>query len=163
MSDNDSSINDSDCEALIASSGDEHDLHSEGTSQETFVKKPDLTMSDTHSTLQQAINIQILAQLQSLGSRLDAMEKKSFKKSNDTSKIKNKGVKPKVKSQTVVAPPPVHQSIDFNNLQTLRQDANLQIQVEKRLQELASLNKAGTKLKSLRGGGGGGGGALLKC
>ena len=38
----------------------------------------------------------------------------------------------------------------------MRQDANLQIQVEKHLQELASLNKAGTKVKSLRGGGGGG-------
>ena len=34
----------------------------------------------------------------------------------------------------------------------MRQDENLQVQVEKRLQELASLNKAGTKLKSLRGG-----------
>ena len=79
------------------------------------------------------------------------MGKKSCKKSNDTSKIKNKSVKTKAKTQTMVAPSPGHQISGFNNLQTMRQDANLQIQVEKRLQELASLNKAGTKLKSLRG------------
>ena len=35
VSDNDSSINDSDCEVLIASSGDEHDSCSQGTSQQT--------------------------------------------------------------------------------------------------------------------------------
>ena len=52
VSDNDSSINDSDCEALIASSGDEHDSRSESNSHETFVKKSDLTTSDTHSTSQ---------------------------------------------------------------------------------------------------------------
>ena len=86
------------------------------------------------------------------------MEKKSCKKTSDT-KIKNKGVKPKTKPQTPVTPPPVHETSGFNSLQTMRQDANLQIQVEKRLQELASLNNAGTKLKSL----GGGGGVLLKC
>ena len=84
------------------------------------------------------------------------MQKKSCKKSNDTSKIKNKGVKSKAKAHTVVAPPPGNQTSGFNNLQTMRQDANLQFQVEKRLQELASLNKAGTKLKSLRG-------VLLMC
>ena len=131
VSDNDSSINDSDCEALIASSGDEHDSCSQGTSQQTFVKNLDPTLSDTHDTSQQALNIQILAQLQSLGSRPNAMEKKSCEKSTDTYKIKNKGLKPTVKPQTAVTPPPVHQNIAFNNLQTLRQDDNLQIQVEK--------------------------------
>ena len=37
-------------------------------------------------------------------------------------------------------------------MHTLRQDVELQAQVEKRLQELTALNKAGTKNKSLRGG-----------
>ena len=154
VSDNDSSINDSDCEALIASSGDEHDSNVEKHSTETVLTNSDPTNSDAHSTSQQAINMQILAQLQSLGSRLDAMEKKSCKKSTDMSKMKNKSTKPKVKTQTAVAPPPVHQPSIHSSLINMRQDENLQVQVEKRLQELASLNKVGTKLKSLRGGGG---------
>ena len=78
------------------------------------------------------------------------MEKKSCKKSNDTSKIK-KGTKPKVKTQTTVAPPHAHQLSTRSSLINRRQDENLQVQVEKRLQELASLNKTGTKLKSLSG------------
>ena len=86
--DSDSSLNASDCEALIATSGDEHDSCIEGTNQETFVKKTDQTVSDTQSTSQQAINIQILAQLQSLGSRLDAMEKKSCKKVTTPPRLK---------------------------------------------------------------------------
>ena len=81
------------------------------------------------------------------------MEKKSCKKSTDMSKMKNKSTKPKAKTQTAVAPPPVHQPSIHSSLINMRQDENLQVQVEKRLQELASLNKAGTKLKSLRGGG----------
>ena len=74
------------------------------------------------------------------------MEKKSCKKSTDTTKIKNKCNKPKVKSQPAVTLPPVHQSSGFSDLQSLRQDVNLQMPVEKRLQELASLNKTGTTL-----------------
>ena len=147
VSDNDSSISESDCEALIATSDDDIGSGNEGTSTQTFVKKPDPTKSDvSHSTSQQAINMQILAQLQTLGSRLDAMEKKSCKKSNDTTKIKSKNTKTKPKTHTAVTIPPVHQVSAPHDLQTLRTDANIQVQVEKRLQELASLNKAGTKL-----------------
>ena len=147
-----SSINDSDCEALFASSDDEHGSCNDTVNQETSVKKSDPTESDSQSTSQQAINIQILAQLQSLGKRLDVMEKKSCKKSTGTTKIKNKSFKPKIKTQPLVTPPPVHQASGFNDLHTMRQDVNLQMQVENRLQELASLNKTGTKIKSLRGG-----------
>ena len=91
-----SSIN----EALIASSDDEHGSCNDTVNQETSVKKSDPTESDSQSTSQQAINIQILAQLQSLGKRLDVMEKKSY-----TTKIKNKSFKPKVKTQPAVTPP----------------------------------------------------------
>ena len=69
--------------------------------------------------------MQILAQLQTLGSRLDAIEKKSWKKSNDRTKIKNKSIKPKSKPHTAVTLPPVHQSSASNDLQTLRQDVKL--------------------------------------
>ena len=80
------------------------------------------------------------------------MEKNSCKKSTDTTKIKNKTYKSKVKAQPAVTPPPALQETNVHDLHSLRQDANLQIQVEMRLQELASLNKTGTKVKSLRGG-----------
>ena len=139
VSDNDSSINESDCEALIATSDDESGSGNEGTGTQTFVKKSDPTKSDvSQSTSQQAINMQILAQLQTFCTRLDAMEKKSCKKSNDTTKIKSKSTKTKPKTHTAVTIPPVHQISAPHDLQTLRQDANIQIQVEKRLQELAS-------------------------
>ena len=111
VSDNDSSINASDCETLIASSDDEHDSRNETVNQEMPVKKPDPTESDSQNILQQAINIQILAQLQSLGKRLDVMKKKICKKSTDTTKINNKSYKPKVKTQPAVTLPPVHQVV----------------------------------------------------
>ena len=77
VSDNDSSINESDCEALIASSeSDDNDSREHVVKSHKSSRKPDPTMSDSQSTSQQAINVQILAQLQSLGQRLDVMEKK---------------------------------------------------------------------------------------
>ena len=77
-------------------------------------------MLDPQSISQQAINIQILAQLQLLGKKLDVVKKKSCKKSSDTTKMKNKSHKPTAKSQPVVTPPPVHQSCGYNDLQSLR-------------------------------------------
>ena len=149
VSDNESSLNESDCEALIASSDDDND---QVVNRQRSAKKSDPTDSDSQSMSQQAINVKILEQLHSLGKRLDDMERKSCKKSTDTTKIKNKGYKAKVRTQPAVTLPPVHQNSGINDLHTLRQDANLQLQVEKRLQELASLNKTGTKIKSLGGG-----------
>ena len=73
-------------------------------------------------------------------------------KSTDTTKIKNKGYKSKVRTQPAVTLPPVYQDSGVNDLHTLRQDANLQLQVEKSLQEFASLNKTGTKSQILKGG-----------
>ena len=103
----------------MSSSDDENGSCNKGSSTETFVKKPDPAKSDMQSTSQPVINLQILAQLQALGSRLDAMEKKSCKKSNDITKIKNKSTKPKAKPHTAVTPSPVHQSSLFNDLQSM--------------------------------------------
>ena len=94
--------------------------------------------------------MQILSQLQMLGKCLDDMEQKSCKKSTDGSKIKNKSTKPKTVPQTTVTHTPSH-PYSFTDLQSLRQDVDLQGQVQKRLQELTALNKTGTKVKSLRG------------
>ena len=87
--DNYSSINDSDCESLIASYDKESEPHPHSSNASNFVHKMDLTASDTGCSSQQAINMQILSQLQSLGKRLDAMEKKTCKNSTGTSKIKS--------------------------------------------------------------------------
>ena len=95
VSDNDSSIHESDCEALIASSDDDNDSRQQVVNRHKSVKKSDPIALDSQSTSQEAINIQILAQLQSFGKRLHDMEKRSSKKSTDTTKIKNKSYKSK--------------------------------------------------------------------
>ena len=74
-----SSINDSDCDALIASSDEEQESESKSTVSNTCVASSDPTSSDDTSVSQQAINLQILSQLQKMGKRLDAMEQKSCK------------------------------------------------------------------------------------
>ena len=68
VSDNDSSIDESDCEALIASS-DDNDSRQQVVNRHKSVKNSDPTILDSQSTSQEAINIQILAQLQSFGKR----------------------------------------------------------------------------------------------
>ena len=149
VSDNESSLNESDCEAIVASSDEE-------TSCKCVVDKKsdkhsDPTVLGTSEISQQTINMQILSQLQVLGKRLEAVEQKSCKKSTDVSKIKTKSTKPKSVSQAVVAHTPSH-PYSFTDLPSLQQDVELQAQVEKRLQELTALNKTGTKVRSLRGG-----------
>ena len=42
------------------------------------------------------------------------------------------------------------------NLDSIRQDAYIQSQVDQRLKDLTNPDSTGTKIKSLRGGGGGG-------
>ena len=148
-----SSLNESDCDVLIASSEDEQESETKSTVSNTGVASSDPTSSDGTNVSQQAINLQILSQLQAMGKRLDAMEQKTCKKSSDASKIKNKSVKPKSKAKAQVAPSSSHQETSHvPDLQSIRQDAVLQAQVAKRLKELTDSEKSGTKLKSLRGG-----------
>ena len=71
----------------------------------------------------------------------------------DPSKIKNKSCRSKTKVKSQVASSPSHQeTTHIPDLQSIRQDAVLQAQVAKRLNELTDSEKSGTKLKSLRGG-----------
>ena len=113
------------------------------------------------------INMQILQQLQSLGKRLDTMEEKTCKKTSDQTKVKNKTVKKKVKnSETPVTVASENKHLGtVPDLNTLRQDALIQLKVEERLKQLQESDKPG-KIKSLGGGGGGGWGGcvcVLKC
>ena len=95
VSDNESSITESDCETLVASSDEE-------TSCKHVVDKKNLITvrirqgSGTSAISQQAINMQILSQLQVLGKRLEVMEQKSCKKNTDSLKIKSKSSQRKI-------------------------------------------------------------------
>ena len=116
--------------------------------------------SDTVS--QNDINKKILAQLQSLGDRLDCLEKKPVKKTSDRSKVKSSkktstvsvAGSGSVRTDTVTA-----SGCMFPSPSDLRQDAKIQQGVQLRLRELAdNAGKGNEKIKS-QGGGGGGGGA----
>ena len=74
------SINESNCEALIASSEDEQESDVESTVNKKSLASSDPTSSAVSNVSQQAINLQILSQLQAMGKCLDAMEQKSCKK-----------------------------------------------------------------------------------
>ena len=103
--------------------------------------------------IQQAINVQILAPLASISDRLNTLEKKDVKKDSD---LKKKKSSLKKKTDTHAAPVtlPQHQcpSLTMPNLQSIRQDAFIQSQLDQRLKELTNSDNAGTKIKSLRGG-----------
>ena len=137
------------CEALIKSSPVK--ACSSGHAVLSSKAGSDPTLSDT-SISQQVINMHILSQLQSLGRRLDNMEAKNCKKTSDQSKVKNKSVKKAKKYETpVTVTPEVKNSLQIPDLNTLRQDALIQLKVEQRLKEIQDADKPG-KIKSLRGG-----------
>ena len=94
VSDTDSSIDESDCDAFVNSPS------TSGQNVNLSNKKLDSDQNVSHeaSVSQQMINMQILHQLQSLGKRLDSMEAQTCKTTTDQTKAKNKTVKKKVKS-----------------------------------------------------------------
>ena len=147
VSDSESSVNDSDCEALIQSSP----VKASTSNHSRSTVGSDPTLSDTSIT-QQVINMQILSQLQALGKRLDSMEAKNCKKTSDQSKTKNKTVKKTKRIETpVTVAPETKNSLQILDLNTLRQDALIQLKVEQRLKEIQEADKPG-KIKSSRGG-----------
>ena len=86
---------------------------------------------------------------------MDKIENGDYKKTSDKSKIKST----KSKAKKVSSTKSKHQVDTFNEcklptLQSVKEDALIQLKVEQRLQELMDLAKTGTnsKLKSQRGG-----------
>ena len=139
---------------LIASSDYEQDFEVYSSVNKKSLASSDPT-SDIQNVSQQAVNVQILGQLQAMGKPLDAMEAKSCKKSTDSVKNKNKHVKSKSKTNAPVTLPPGHQgSSHIPDLHSISQDAVLQAQVAKCLKELTDSEKLGTKLKPWEGEGG---------
>ena len=89
----------------------------------------------------------------SISKRLDAIENKKSKKSNDVTKLKSKSTKKTVVPHTPVALPPTQVSAQsLPDLHVLRNDEYIQAQVEQKLKILVEDNRSGTKIKSLRGG-----------
>ena len=113
--------------------------------------------SDTVS--QNDINKKILAQLQSLGDRLDCLEKKPVKKTSDRSKVKSSkktsmvSVAGSGSVQTDTVRDATASGCMFPSPSDLRQDAKIQQEVQLRLRELAdNTGKGNEKIKSQRGG-----------
>ena len=147
----DSSSNEEQDEVVVGQSGAEQTVSSENTVKNVPGSSGAAGCSVPEGSTQQAINLQILNQLENIGKQLNAIEKKGKNKTNDVSKIKGKS-----KSSAIDAPVTLssQQSLvsDIPNLHALRSDAMIQAQVEQRLRDLVDENKSGTKIKSLRGG-----------
>ena len=101
---------------------------------------------------QQVINVQILPQLSSISDRFNTLENKDVKKDLDPKKKKS-SLKKKTDTHAARVTLPQHQcpSLTMPNLQSIRQDAFIQSQVDQELKELTNSDNAGTKIKSLRG------------
>ena len=137
--DSESSISESDCEALIAS-----DSESDGEQPEPSSRK-DKVIKESSSVTQDVINEKILAQLDKLGKRLDSIESNVSKQGF----AKNKCKKSKADSSVTVSPRAQVNKIP--DLTALRQDMSVQALVDQHLKLLADAEKTGTKIKSLRG------------
>ena len=84
----------SDCEAnedvVVGQSSTEQTVSSESTYANSFPSSSNTSGSSVlEGSTQQVINLQILAQLGSIGKRLDAIEQNSSNKTNDITKVKS--------------------------------------------------------------------------
>ena len=159
MSDShDSSDSDIDCEALVRDSDNKSQSTSGQTVKTSNTGHTSKIASSNFSSdfeVQSVINSQILQQLQQIGKRLDKIENGDCKKTSDKSKIKST----KSQAKKVVSTKSKQQLETSNEgklptLESVKEDALIQLKVEQRLHELTDLAKTGmnSKLKSQRGG-----------
>ena len=159
MSDShDSSDSDIDCETLVKHSDNE----SQSISGQTVTNhnKGHASNNQVHDLssdlqVQSVINSQILQQLQHIGNRLDKIENGGCKKTSDKTKIKSTKSKPKKGITTKASQQfDTYNECNLPTLQSVKEDALIQLKVEQRLQEPTEIAKTGTssKLKSQRGG-----------
>ena len=148
-----SDISDLNCSALVESSDDEQKPHSQNiqsTSSTSSMLPGAGALSDVAT--QQAINLQILSQLSSISDRLSTLEKKDVKKDSDPKKKKcSTTTKASTHIALVTLPQHQHMTLTMPNLDSIRQDAFIQSQVDQRLKDLTNSDNKGTKIKSLRG------------
>ena len=149
-SDSNASQSDLDCSGLLNLSNDEENCHSSGkifSKVEETGNHMQASTSSADFNPQLMINQQILDQLQTIGRRLDKLEQKPVKKSSDPTKIKNKTKAKQTSvlkdhtpllsnaSGTVKNTGLMDQTIP--NLDSLRQDMQIQQQVQQWLATLA--------------------------
>ena len=167
VSDSNDSQSDLDCSGLLNLSNDEGKSKSSGKDSIKTDEVGNHMQASTSSadfSPQLMINQQILDQLQTIGRRLDKLEQKPVKKSSDPKKIKNK-TKTKqtltskehttlLSSASDVAKNTNLMDQSIPNLASLRQDIQIQQQVQQRLATLAQQQVSGMdhKVKSQRGG-----------
>ena len=156
-----SEISDLDCSALLnmSDNSDKNEVNSGPNSVDVGVAGSQQagTSSSDDCNAQILINQEILSQLHQISQRLDKLEDGSkCKKSSDPTKIKNKThtkhmASPKVKRNKQSL---VKDLQKVPNLAELRQNAQIQTQVQQRLKELEQLVTPGidSKIKSQRGG-----------
>ena len=153
-SDADESVSsDLNCSALVKSSDDEQNPNNQNI-QSTSSTSGMLVGGNALSNVatQQAINVQILSKLLSISDRLNILEKKDVKKDSDLKKKSTVKKKASGHVSPVTLPQPQCPTLTMPNLQSIRQDALIQHQVDQRLKELSQSDNTGTKIKSLRGG-----------
>ena len=146
------------------------DLDVEETEETGTNASKDVGNEQTSASItQDMINAQILSQLTNISQRLTKIESSKCKKTTDVKKIKTK----KSKKVDTDKPAPLSTTLNENagtstqankindttplkqdlpDLNALRQNLLIQEQVDKRLKELAEIEKTGIKQKSLRGG-----------
>ena len=169
-----SSESELDCSAVVgASDSDDPSTIASRSFEKFYSEKVPSTSGSSDNPAQSLVNQKILEQLTSIGKRLDVLEKSNCKKSVDKSKIKSdkgKVVEHKVpisthrqsadtvNSQGVSTAQAVNgtqiNAHTLPSLSSIRQNTNIQQQVDQRIHELSLLAKTGTdsKIKSQRGG-----------
>ena len=113
-----------------------------------------------------ALNLQILAELKSLGGRMSMMEEKmASRDAKDATTSVQQSTAAATGGTTTAVQAEIHSTSQLDQvvvptLATLQGSQHIQTEVDKRLRQLVDLNESG-KSKSQRGGGGGGGGTKL--
>ena len=133
VSDSESSISDADCEALINS---EQDSDIECIARSSPQNKVASSKPENRVITQPAINVEILAQLETLSKRLDSIETSVGKQC--VSKVKSKKVKKQV--DPLVSVSPVSQACNVPDLNVLRQGTSVQAAGGCRKKQVQKLN-----------------------
>ena len=121
-----------------------------GSEQNSQIEHSPSVCSLTRQKAENDLNVQILAELKSLGGRMTAMEQKM----SDTSpaEVNQRSQASHAASAAAVNPSPAQlEEVVVPSVATLQGTSHIQAEVNRRLKHLAELNEAG-KLKSQRGG-----------
>ena len=141
-------------------------INSKCTFHEDNNESSDLPVNDIEAPSvsdSSALNLQILAELKSLGGRMFMMEEKMARRdARDATTSMQQSTAAATGGTTTAVQAEGHSTSQLDQmviptLATLQGSQHIQTEVDKRIRQLVDLNESG-KSKSQRGGGGGGGG-----